>query len=179
MCSKWPGDGQGALPSSTEASSPSDHVKFLEYAAWQREQTADQLIAIRAKIMDFQRQEGALARKVEAFDVILDRENATLDRSGLSHSALERSRQPDDNSTRSQSEQGVRVADAVVSLLRSSYPQEMHFRVISEHLLDQGLETKGQDPANTFLSYFSNDDRLERVARGTYRAKHGSGTEQS
>ena len=178
MYSKWPGDGQGALPSSPEISSPSDHARFLEYAAQQREQTADQLVAVRTKIMDLQKQEGVLARKVEAFDVILDRGNTTLDRSGLGHSGLERSRQPDNNPARSQSEQGMRLADAVVSLLRGSYPQEMHFREISDHLLDQGFESKGQDPANTFLSYFSNDDRLERVARGTYRAKDGSGMEQ-
>ncbi len=63
-------------------------------------------------------------------------------------------------------------AERVVAFMDSIYPEARHFRDIYEAMMAQGVVVTGKDPASTLLARFSSDDRLERVSRGTYRAKH-------
>ena len=59
-------------------------------------------------------------------------------------------------------------ADAVLAVLVDR-GKPMHFRDIYAALADVGFKVGGADPASTLLTRFYDDDRLERVARGTYQ----------
>ena len=62
-------------------------------------------------------------------------------------------------------------SERVVELMRSIFPKSLHYREIYKELESRGLVMGGKDPANTLLARFSSDDRLQRISRGTYRAK--------
>ncbi len=68
-----------------------------------------------------------------------------------------------------------RVADAdlVVDYL-AEIGQPTHYRQLYQALAQRGLAVGGKDPANTLLSRYFNDPRLERVARGTYALKEAT-----
>ena len=57
-------------------------------------------------------------------------------------------------------------ADAVVNLI--SERGAMHYVDIHSVLVDRGFEIGGKGEANTLLSRYFNDPRLQRTARGTY-----------
>jgi len=60
------------------------------------------------------------------------------------------------------------VADMVVTLL-NEVGRPLHYREIERELRARGLiAVGGQDPANTLLARFFNDERLYRPSRGTY-----------
>lgn len=61
-------------------------------------------------------------------------------------------------------------ADLVVEYLRE-VGKPLHYRQIYDGLHKRGLDVGGKDPANTLLSRYFNDPRLERVGRGTYALK--------
>ncbi len=61
------------------------------------------------------------------------------------------------------------TADDVVELLKREGP--MHYRDIHTAIKSQGLEIGGKGNADTLLSRYFQDSRLERIARGTYAAK--------
>lgn len=61
-------------------------------------------------------------------------------------------------------------ADRVVDYLQE-IGKPMHYRQIYDGLHKRGLDVGGKDPANTLLSRYFNDPRLERVGRGTYALK--------
>ena len=61
------------------------------------------------------------------------------------------------------------TADDVVELLKREGP--MHYRDIHDAITSQGLEIGGKGNADTLLSRYFQDSRLERIARGTYAAK--------
>lgn len=62
-------------------------------------------------------------------------------------------------------------SEMVVGLMRTIFPKSLHYRDIYKELESRGLVMGGKDPANTLLARFSSDDRLQRISRGTYRAK--------
>lgn len=64
----------------------------------------------------------------------------------------------------------VADADAVLALL-TERRQELHYRQIHDELVKLGYEIGGQDPPNTLLARFFNDDRLVRTKRGTYAVR--------
>ena len=66
------------------------------------------------------------------------------------------------------------TADVVVELL-SELQQPLHYRTIYQELNSRGLVVGGKDPAKTLLARYFNDERLQRVRRGTYAAKSGAG----
>ena len=61
-------------------------------------------------------------------------------------------------------------ADRVVEYLQE-VGKPLHYRRIYDGLHKRGLQVGGKDPANTLLSRYFNDPRLERVGRGTYALK--------
>ena len=61
------------------------------------------------------------------------------------------------------------TADDVVELLKREGP--MHYRDIHDAIKSQGLEIGGKGNADTLLSRYFQDSRLERIARGTYAPK--------
>lgn len=60
-------------------------------------------------------------------------------------------------------------ADDVYELLKANGP--MHYEEIFSEILKRGLKVGGQGKPNTLLSRYFNDDRLERVKRGTYAVR--------
>ena len=68
------------------------------------------------------------------------------------------------------------TAGAVVQLL-SERDTPMHYREIYQELSSRGIDAGGKDPAKTMLARYFNDQRLQRVRRGTYAVKRGIGGE--
>ena len=62
--------------------------------------------------------------------------------------------------------------EEVVKLLKKIHPRPMHFRNIHLELARTGMTMPlSRNPANALLVTFSTDPRLERIGRGTYRAR--------
>lgn len=71
------------------------------------------------------------------------------------------------------------VADMVVALL-THMGKPMHYREIERELRARGqVAIGGQDPANTLLARFFDDERLYRPARGTYALREWNRTARS
>jgi hypothetical protein len=70
-------------------------------------------------------------------------------------------------------------ADKVVSLL-TDVGRPMHYREIERELRARGQPTAGgQDPANTLLARYFDDERLYRPSRGTYALREWNRTARS
>lgn len=113
-----------------------------------------------AELADLQRQRNRVAKAVEHLQGL----------QGLLH--LKDDGPPTDVDAPIPSGQSRREADAdrVVEYLQE-IGKPLHYRRIYEDLHDRGLHVGGKDPANTLLSRYFNDSRLERVGRGTYALK--------
>lgn len=71
------------------------------------------------------------------------------------------------------------IADMVVTLL-GDVGKPMHYREIERELRRRGhIAIGGQDPANTLLARYFNDERLYRPARGTYALREWNRTARS
>ncbi len=68
------------------------------------------------------------------------------------------------------------TADAVVELL-SELRVPLHYRDIYRELSARGMEVAGEDPAKTMLARYFNDERLQRISRGTYAINSAAGGE--
>ena len=162
---------QPRVPGMDEAAS--EAVQLTELAANRREELRAELRLIQGRITDLQQQEAGLLRQIDAFDVILgDAGEGKRDAETDEHAQV--SPIPVRSDPRRKSPHAIERANVVVRFLQGMYPEAMHFREIYVHLEQQGMGSNSADPANTLLAYYSDDERLERIMRGTYRAKKPS-----
>ena len=169
MNSNWLGNLDDQPMKETGLPQISTDGQFIEYAHQKRQALSDELTNIRSQIGELQRQENDLQRKVDAFDVILGVSGKPRPAPDTSPS-IDQERVATHSVPRRKSKQAMERANAVVNFLQEIYPESMHFREIYRHMELRGVRTNSADGANALLAAYSDDERLERLMRGTYRA---------
>lgn len=139
----------------------------------------DQLLALaseRAKRLDGEI--GALDPRIEQ---LRSRREALNEELSLLEALLGRKRQAEEPRTAvpHPTSPNEDVADMVVTVL-TDVGKAMHYREIERELRARGqIAIGGQDPANTLLARFFDDERLYRPARGTYALREWNRTARS
>ena len=127
---------------------------------------------VRGQLLIFQHRESELAELIEACAKLLAANGIAPDSiPDTRQDGVEGARNDFSSSSEVRKHSVEQRGDRVVGFLQSIYPREMHFRDIYKEMERHGVVRYGKDPANALLASYSSDERLERVARGTYRAK--------
>ena len=131
---------------------------------------------VREHLAKYQQLESDLSELIDACAKLLRAKGMVPEsRSSNGLSGEEGNRPARENPSEKRGRKGSKErGDRVVAFLEGIYPQEKHFRDIYAEMAEEGMVGYGRDPANALLACFSSDDRLERVTRGTYRAKGDS-----
>ena len=132
---------------------------FMEIVQEQLEISRQEVREIDEKLANLQRERAAAAKRVSQLEDLLGE-----------HQLPSRSKGVEFNPLPAQMPSSLRAiadADAVVELIRE-HGQAMHYLDIHKRLIERGFEIGGRGQADTLLSRYFDDERLVRVARGTY-----------
>jgi len=144
-----------------------------------RDEHQDQFLALAAKRADrLEAEIGALDSQIEELG---SRREALHEELGHLQAILGRNRHAEEPPTRAPSSTalGGSDADKVVSLL-TNVGKPMHYREIERELRARGqIRIGGQNPANTLLARYFDDERLYRSSRGTYALREWNRTARS
>jgi hypothetical protein len=144
-----------------------------------RDEHEDQFLALAAKRAN--RLEAAIGALDSDIEELQSRREVLHEELGLLHALLGRKRRPEEppTSVPRATAPGGTDADKVVSLL-ANMGKPMHYREIERELRARGQVTiGGQDPANTLLARYFDDERLYRSSRGTYALREWNRTARS
>ena len=142
-----------------------------------RDDQQDQFLALAAKRANrLEAEIGALDSQIEELRA---RREGVHEELSLLAALLGRTRQAEEPPTPRSAASGGSDADKLLSLL-TSVGKPMHYREIERELRARGQITiGGQDPANTLLARYFDDERLYRPSRGTYALREWNRTARS
>ncbi len=144
-----------------------------------RDDHEDQFLALAAERAN--RLEADIGSLDSQIEELRSRREVLHEELGLLQALLGRKRQAEELPTpvsRTPSPSGS-DADKVVFLL-ANVGKPMHYREIERELRARGqLAVGGQDPANTLLARYFDDERLYRPSRGTYALREWNRTARS
>jgi len=144
-----------------------------------RDEREDQFLALAAERANrLEADIGALDSQIEG---LRSRREVLHEELGHLQALLGRKRQAAEPPTHepSSTAHGRSDADKVVSLL-ANVGKPLHYREIERELRARGqLTVGGQNPANTLLARYFDDERLYRPSRGTYALREWNRTARS